>query len=113
MVPGIFAWRLYNMNTCTFHFDFIFAQKCSTQNVKVIPYISLYLYVFLSLPITYAYPHSYPRDPLLKVFVKNLAEDQNGLELAHQVKFERDQGDWIPGLIARRLYNANTCTPHF
>ena len=49
MVPGIFAWRLYNMNTCTFHFDFIFAQKCSTQNVKVIPYISLYLYIYISL----------------------------------------------------------------
>ena len=34
-------------------------------------------------------------------------------KLAHKVKFEGDQGDWIPGLIARRLYNANTCTLHF
>ena len=42
----------------------LLGQKCSTQNVKVIPYISLYLYVFLSLPTTYAYPHLYLRGPI-------------------------------------------------
>ena len=32
--------------------------------------------------------------------------------LFHQVKFELNQGDWVLGIIARRLYNTNTCTLH-
>ena len=58
-VLGILTRRLCNVDTWTCHFLFIFAQKCSSQSVKVIPYISLYLDVVLPLPIMYAYPHSY------------------------------------------------------
>ena len=58
-ILGILTRRLCNINTWTCHFSCIFDQKCSTQTVKVIPYISLYLDVVLLLPTMYAYPHSY------------------------------------------------------
>ena len=64
----------------------IFAQKCSTQSVKVIPYVSLYLYVFpiiwhipvcpCPLPLRTLAP--IPWGLLLIAFAKNLAEDQHG-----------------------------------
>ncbi len=85
-VLGLLARRLYNTNTCTLHFPFIFAQKCSTQSVKVIPYVSLYLYVFLIIWHIPLCPCPLPMHTLtpiqwgllLKVFAKNLAEDQYG-----------------------------------
>ena len=90
-VLGILARRLYNTTgttTCTLHFPFIFAQKCSAQSVKVIPYVSLYLYVFpiiwhipvcpCPLPLRTLTP--IPWGLLLMAFAKNLAEDQHGLK---------------------------------
>ena len=64
----------------------VFAQKCSTQSVKVIPYVSLYLYVFpiiwhipvcpCPLPLRTLTP--IPWGLLLMAFAKNLAEDHHG-----------------------------------
>ena len=97
LVPGRMwhgAWTtlLYNINTWNLcrrfaaHIGFIFhpfpavpmldpaafPQKCSTQSVKVIRYVSLYLYAFPIIwrtplspcPLPFAYPHLYLRGPI-------------------------------------------------
>ena len=91
---------------------FIFSQKCSTQSVKTIPYVSLYLFVFpiiwyipwcpCPLPIHTLTPIPYRGYYSTLWFLLRTWKRINMVrKSAHQVKFELDLGDWLLGLLVQ------------
>ena len=120
-VLGILARRLYNTDTCTISLSFnlcpkVFHSKRQSDSLRILISLGIpdnMVYSLMSLPITYTYPHSYPMGGYYLRFSLRTRQRINMVRrLAHQVKFELDQRDWILGFLAR-LYNTNTCTLHF
>ena len=88
-----------------------FLQKiCSTQSVKVIRYVSLYLCAFPYLRIHYFFiPSLLSHGVYYLCFLIRTWQRINMVRnLARQVKFELDQADWVLGILTRRLCNIDT-----
>ena len=98
-VPGIFARRLYNINTCTFHFISPLPKSVPHETSKWLPTCP---YIFTNM---HFWPCPLPMVTVTPIqgiyYSKFLLRAWQRIKmvwkLAHQVKLERDQGNWIPG----------------